>query len=210
MNKKKKIILIVAIAFMFIIGLICMIISIKSRGKVEIPVKTIEVLDNISGYNYSLEDRDTSLYKEKFLELKTILTSDSIDDKEYATTLAELFAIDLYTIDNKNSKYDVGSLDFIYPEEQEKFKNKVMDTMYKLVEDNSTNTRRQELPIVSKTEVTNVKKINYTKGETKLNGYEVYLDISYEKDLGYDTKLIITIIREEEKMYVVSLTTDEE
>ncbi len=208
MSKKKKIIIsiVISISILIIIG---WFIFLKPKEKTDTPVKVVEVLDRIEGYDYVLEDRDTEIYKEKFLELKEILESKEIDYEKYAQLLAELFAIDLYTIDNKNSKYDVGSLDFIYPDEKEKFQNKVMDTMYKLVEDNSTNKRNQELPIVASTEITETKSTTYSKGENKLEAYEIHMNLNYEKDLKYDKKVTITLTKEEEKVYVVSLTNAE-
>lgn len=210
MNKKKKIIIIAIIAIIVILAVVLGIYFFnKGNKKEETPTKTVEVLDSIEGYDYKLEDRDTNLYKEKFLELKELLEGSEINKETYATLIAELFAIDLYTIDNKNSKYDVGGLDFIYPEEQEEFKNKVIDTMYKLVEDNSTNSRKQELPNVNNIVVTNIEETQYTKGETILDGYKIHLTLSYEKELGYDENIVITLTNENEKLYVVSLTTEE-
>lgn len=206
-NKKKKIII---ITILVLIIIACTIGTYYYFFKKEEPLpepKKIEVLDKIIGFEYSLEDRDTSLYKDTFLELKKVLESETYEDKTYAELLAKLFVIDLYTIDNKISKYDVGALDFIYPEEKEKFGNKVMDTMYKLVEDNSTNTRRQELPIVKNVEITKTEEIKYKKGTTNLIGYQINMDISYEKDLGYDKKLAIILVKEENKMYVVQTKT---
>lgn len=212
MNKKKKkkiIIVSILLIVLVISGIVAYIIFLKAKEKTKLPVKIVEVLDSIEGYDYKLEDRDTEIYKEKFLELKKVLESSEIDYEKYASLLAELFTIDLYTIDNKNSKYDVGSLDFIYPEEKEKFQNKVMDSMYKLVEDNSTNTRQQELPVVSNTEITNIKSIDYSKKEEKLKGYEIKINISYENDLEYDNKVKITLVKENDKIYVVSIISEE-
>ena len=210
MNKKKKIITIavVAVIIIFMVGLgIYFYIKINNQNKI-LP-KTIEVLESVKGYDYKLEDRDTDIYKEKFSELKKILESEEDNPERYASLLAELFAIDLYTIDNKNSKYDVGGLDFIYQDDKEEFKNKAIDTMYKLVEDNSDNTRKQELPIVNNTTVTNIEATQYTKGETMLEGYQVSVTLSYEKDLGYDKNIVVTLVSENKKLYVVSLTTEE-
>lgn len=210
MTKKKKIILALSgIGIVILLGIIGRFIYVKTTQKIEIPVKTIEVLDSINGYNYKLEDRDTALYKEKFLKLKETLESEKIDKKEYASLLAELFVIDLYTIDNKNSKYDVGALDFIYPEEQEKFSNMAMDSLYKLVEDNSDNKRTQELPIVSETKITKMENAKYTKLGTSFNGYKIHINISYEKQLDYDESVVVTVLEENEKMYVVSFSPEE-
>ncbi len=206
-KKKKKIIIIVSIVvvILIIIGVIAWFLLKKDETN-EMPVNTIEVLDSINGYDYKLEDRDTELYKEKFLELKSVLESDVIDYESYAKLLAELYVIDLYTIDNKVSKYDVGSLEFIYPEDQEEFKNKVIDTIYKLVEDNATNKRKQELPEVMKTEVKELENTTYQKNDTTLTGYKIPITLTYTKDLEYDKNVIVTVVKENDKMYVVSLT----
>ena len=148
------------------------------------------------------------IYKEIFNKLKDVLKEEEINYEEYATYLGELFVIDLYTIENKISKYDVGSLDFIYPSEKEKFQNKVMDTMYKLVEDNSTNTRKQELPVVKNVIVNSTESTTYKKGDTTLDAYLLDLTISYERDLGYDKKVTLTLAKEDNKLYVVNLTSN--
>lgn len=209
MNKKKKIVFIFITILLLIVGITSMFFYIKSKQKEETPTKVIEVLDSINGFDYKLEDRDTEIYKTKFLELKKILEEEKVDNEKYASLLAELFTIDLYTIDNKISKYDVGALDFIYKEEQEKFKNKVTNTLYKLVEDNSNNNRKQDLPIVKETEVEEIKNTKYSKGKESLDGYNVLINITYEKDLGYDKSVLITVIEENNKMYVVSIKSDE-
>lgn len=170
----------------------------------------IEVLDSIKNYDYQLEDRDTEIYKENFQKLKDILEkNETVDYKLYAEYLSKLFLIDLYTIQNKISKYDVGSLDFIYPNEKEKFKNKVMDTLYKLVEDNSFNTRKQELPTVLKVDIDSIEDVQYQKGDSSLNGYLVNTTITYQKDLGYDKNVTLTLVKEEDKLYVVKLVANE-
>ena len=162
---KKKIVIVILIL------LICFLVIIGAKLLLNLkPDKQENV--KIQGYDYQLEDRDTKLYQDKFLELKQILEQEQIDKQEYAKLVSELYLIDLYTIDNKTSKYDVGSLEFICQEDQEEFKNKVMDTIYKLVEDNSTNTRKQNLPIVKNTEVVDIKEIEYKKQEETLPGYE--------------------------------------
>ena len=128
-NKKKKIIIIVIIVIILLaVGSFFGYRYVKNKN-VDTSTNTIEVLDSIVGYDYHLEDRDGELYKEAFFKLKNLLEkSNTIDDKQYAEYLATLFLVDFYTLENKISKYDVGSLDFLYPEEQEKFQKKAMDT----------------------------------------------------------------------------------
>lgn len=206
-NKKKKIIVIVSILIIvLLISGVFIYRAIKNKNNNN--PNTIEVLDSIVGYDYNLEDRDHEIYKEIFFKLKDLLEkNDTIDEEKYATYLSQLFLIDLYTIENKISKYDVGALEFIYPEEKEKFGNKVMDTMYKLVQDNSTNTRNQELPEVSNVEINKIEETEYKKGDITLNGYLVQATISYKKDLGYDKKVTLTLVKENNKIYVVNLSS---
>ena len=204
--KKKIIISILIVVILIIGGLVAYKLFHK---KEEVPeVKTIEVLDKITNYEYHLEDRDNEIYKDNFLKLKDLLEKEEIDYQEYASLITKLFLIDLYTIENKISKYDIGSLEFIYPEEKEKFQKKVMDTIYKLVEDNSFNTRKQELPVVKDVEVTDINNTKYKKGEVSLEGYKVSATIYYQKDLGYDKKVDLTLVKDENKVYVVNLVTD--
>lgn len=204
-NKKRNAIIVVILIIIIIIVGFFLYRFINKNSSVE--PKVVEVLDEIKNYDYYLEDRDTEIYKENFMKLKDLLKkSETIDYQEYAKYIAILFLIDLYTIDNKVSKYDVGALEFIYPSEKEKFQNKVMDTMYKLVLDNSTNTRSQELPIVSNVELESLEKTEYSKGDINLEGFLIKANIKYQKDLGYDKSASITIVKEDDKLYVVNLT----
>lgn len=207
---KKKIIIIVVIIILLAVGAFFGYRYFKNK-KGDTKVNTIEVLDSIKGYDYHLEDRDGELYKETFFKLKDLLEkSNTIDDKLYAEYLATLFLVDFYTLENKISKYDVGSLDFLYPEEQEKFQKKAMDTMYKLVLDNATNTRKQELPTVTKVDLEKIENTEYKKGEQTLPGYVIHATMNYQKDLGYDKSVKLTLTKEENKLYVVNLTSEED
>ena len=208
-NKKKKIIIIVIIVIILLaVGSFFGYRYVKNKN-VDTSTNTIEVLDSIVGYDYHLEDRDGELYKEAFFKLKNLLEkSNTIDDKQYAEYLATLFLVDFYTLENKISKYDVGSLDFLYPEEQEKFQKKAMDTLYKLVLDNGMNTRKQELPTVTKVELEKIENTEYKKGYQMLSGYLINATLTYQKDLGYDKQVKLTLVKEENKLYVVNLTGD--
>lgn len=208
-RKKKKSRIIICLVVLLLIG--AGVGYFFYHKNIKQPVEnSIEVVDTIHDYGYQLEDRDTEIYKETFNKLKDVLNEEEINYEDYATYLGELFIIDFYTIENKLNKYDVGSLDFLYPSEKEKFQNKAMDTMYKLVEDNTGNTRTQELPIVKNATVNSIKTTTYKKGDTVLNAYLLELSISYEKDLGYDENVSLTIAKEENKLYVVNLTNNVE
>lgn len=209
MNKKYKIPLIC----IFLLLLICISLLmykkfIYDKKEVKEPTVYSSIIDKMDAYGYTLDDRDGKLFKEKYYELKSILDTDEINDEEYAKKLAELFVIDLLTIQNKVNKYDVGGLEYLYDQEREMFKNKVMDTLYDYVEDNSYGTREQELPIVDATTVTNIEKTTYKIEEKTLDAYEVSLEISYEKEMDYDKKVIITLVKEENKLYIVQYKSE--
>ena len=175
----------------------------NSQRQGNTPENKPESVDTISAYGYALEDRDTKLFKTKYEELKSILTGKDVDYEEYAKVLSELYIIDLYTINNKISKYDVGGSDYVYPDSKENYELKVRDTIYKYVEDNSYGERSQELPEVSDIEVSEIKASDYTLGETKYNGYLVTLSWEYVKDLGYDSSATLSLIKSEDKLYIV-------
>ena len=203
MNKKKKII-IISIILVILVILISVLIFKKITYKEPTVTKPIEVIDNVSDYDYVLEDRDTEIYKKYFNELKDVL-KDEIDFKVYSEYVTRLFLIDLYTIDNKISKYDVGGVDFIIPTDQEKYKNKVMDTLYKLVVDNSMNNRKQELPVVKDVVLNNCKTTTYKMDDKEIDAYEISAQIVYEKDLGYDNNVRVIVGILENHAYIMNL-----
>lgn len=205
MSNKKKIIIIVLI-LIFIVGG-GLVIFIKSKDKNLEEVKAPEVIDNVFDYNYELEDRDTEVYKENFLKLKDCLMAEEINYEDYASYATKLFLIDLYTINNKISKYDVGGLEFIHPDSRVMYQNKLMDTMYKLVLDNSSKNRNQSLPEVTDVLINNINKTTYEYANKNYAAYEIEADIVYKQDLGYDEKVKVTIIFVDNYAYVANLVS---
>ena len=208
MNKKYKIPLII----LLILIILCICIFVFKQfvydKKEDKPIVTSSVVDTMESYGYSLDNRDIKIYKEIYYELKDILDSEEIDYEKYGEKIATLFVIDLFTISNKINKYDVGGLDFLYEEEKEMFTNKVMDTIYKNVEDNRYDTRKQNLPTVSKIIINDTKKITYEISKNKkIDAYEYDLEIEYKENLSYDEKATVTVVIDDNKMYVVKYTT---
>jgi hypothetical protein len=207
--KKSIIFVVIILIVMTLIGLSVFFLS-KGDDKPtqEVVKKTLSTLDQ---YGYTLDDLDTELYKTEFNTLKANLESETINYEEYASSIAKLFAIDLYTISNKLNKYDVGGVEFIYPANRENFQLKVEDTIYRYVEDNSKGTRKQELPTVSKVSAT-TKTTKYTyKPDTDTSikkdyeGYTVKVSIEYEKKSEYPSSLELTIINEDNKLYIAEI-----
>lgn len=163
----------------------------------------IKVVDSIEKYGYNLDDRDSALMKSKYEELKKVLNSDEIDYEEYAKILAELFIIDLFTLNNKINKYDVGSAEYVYPDSIENFKLNVEDTIYKHMENNSDGKRKQDLPEVSGSNITAINTGEFLIDDENYDSFIVELNWDYVKDLGYDDNATITLINLDNKLYVV-------
>lgn len=208
MSKKYKMPLIILV----ILIIVCLGLLIVKKYVYDKDTKknsvTPAVVDNMEKYGYALEDRDTKLFKNVYYELKEVLDNDEVDYEKYGEKIATLFLIDLLTISNKVNKYDVGGLDFLYDDEKEMFKNKAMDTIYKDVEDNTYDSRKQELPTVSNIIIDNVDKDTYKINEDKkLESYEYEITIEYKKDLEYDKKVSVTVVKDIDKMYIVKYAT---
>ena len=199
MKKKYKLSLtILAIFIICIIGLFIGRNFLFNDAK-----NNVKVVDSIVDFSYTLDERDTLLMKENYKELKSVLKKEDIDYLEYAQLIAKLFIIDLYTLDNKINKYDVASLEYVYPDSLDNFKLNVEDTLYKTIEDNTYGKRNEELPIVNSIEVTNVTESSFNLNEEDVNSYVVALTWDYEKDDGYDKNGIVTLIKKDKKVYVV-------
>lgn len=199
MKKKYKLLLcILVICIIIIIGLLV----VKNIGK-ETPKNTVKVIDSIVDFSYTLDERDSSLMKDTYKNLKKVLSSRDIDYEEYSKLIAELFIIDLFTLDNKINKYDVASLEYVYPDNLDNFKLNVQDTLYKNIDDNTYGKRVEKLPIVSSIEVLDVKQSTFKLKDENVNSYVVSLKWSYEQDLGYDKEGIVTLVKKDKNVYVV-------
>ena len=176
--------------------------------KKEEVINTVKVLDSIDKYSYTLDERDTKYMKEEYNELKKVL-SGNIDYKLYASSIAKLFIIDLFTLNNKINKYDVGSVEYVYPNSINNFKLNVSNTIYSNIEDATYNKRKQSLPEVKSVEVNSIQNTHYTIGEKEFDAFEIELQWNYVQDLGYDNSGLIKIIKDNDKVYVVEYNPGE-
>lgn len=199
MRKRFKITLTIIATLIILITII--LISLQFETSKE---TTYQQIDEIANYEYTLKDRDTELMKEVFLKLKNTLTKEEIKYEEYALYLSELFIIDLYTIDNKTNKYDVGSINYILPDIRDNYRLNVEETIYKFVEDKSISKREKEYPIVKSIKEETIDNITYKYNDILYDGYKVTLNWEYEKELGYDKFGEITLINKDNKLYIVS------
>lgn len=206
MKKKKKFGIILLVVLLFIgLGVGVYFFFFRTANHEEQPTVEVKVMNEIPDFGYKLDDRDSELFKEKFNELKELLEQENYEKESYVSLVAQLFIIDLYTIQNKISKYDVGGLEYVYEPARESFKSVVMDSIYKTVINNIDKKREQNLPIVSSVSVQSVKSDMYTlPDDTKKEAYLVSLKWEYEQDYDYDTSGTVSIIVNDKKMDVVS------
>ena len=215
-KSSKKIRLCISILIILVVlgGLIYIIWSNKGDKKVKTEVN---VLDSLDDYGYSLSDADSELFKKEYNELKEILKESPRDDKKYSEQVAKLFVIDVYTMSTKFNIYDVGGNEFFYTSKVSMFEQKLIDTMYATMEDNTYGDRNQELPevksiTVDKVEDTEFEKIDKVDGKDKkekVEGYKITLSWDYVKDLGYDTKAEVIVVPDGNLKYsVIEFNTD--
>lgn len=197
--KKKVILFLCILIFVYAAGGTIYYIATREK-KDDKPIVTNK--DTIKGYDYTLKSNATKLYEDEFKALKANLEGD-INYDEYAVSVAKLFVIDLYTINNKINKYDTGGASFVYPDGRNNYKLNVQDTIYKYVEDNTNGKRTQNLPEVSNVIVKDSKKDTYKIGDNSFEAYKINLEWSYVQDLGYDKTGEIILIKKDRNIYVV-------
>lgn len=205
MNDTTRIVLftIVIVVVVSILGLSCyFLLREKNPDKPSEIKKNVNVID---GYGYSVDDLDSPYYKTEFSKLKENLEGKNIDFNAYAESLAKLFIIDVYTIDTKINKYDIGGVDFVLDSAKDNFTLNITNTLYRYVQDNSNGDRNQSLPVVSDVVITKTEHDKYEIKETKEKLDSVVFDmtISYETDLGYDKKAEVILVKKDNKYYVV-------
>lgn len=197
--KKKVILFLCILIFVYAAGGTIYYIATREK-KDDKPIVTNK--DTIKGYDYTLKSNATKLYEDEFKVLKANLEGD-INYDEYSLSIAKLFIIDLYTINNKINKYDTGGVSFVYPDGRNNYKLNVQDTIYKYVEDNTDGKRTQNLPEVSSVIVKDSKKDTYKIGNNSFEAYKINLEWSYVQDLGYDKTGEIILIKKDKNIYVV-------
>jgi len=201
-NKKKKIIL---FAFIVLVVIACSVVGIviylNKNKQTPTTNKESVILNSIEAYGITLSDMDTELYKKEYEILKKNLESDKVDMEEYAKSISKLFVIDLYTLTNKINKYDVGGHEVVYPKIRDNYILNVEDTLYKYLEDNSQDQRKQILPEVTAVTLDSIKPNKYTikTEDTTYDGYKVKVSMKYNKSLGYDDEAELIIIKVNEK-----------
>lgn len=201
-NKVQKV-----IGFMMLLLVISMVVYVVL---ILLPNKKTNMSpDDTIKFGYTSYKRDTKLYKDTFDSLGKVLDKEPIDYEEYAKYLSELFIIDFYTLDNKNDKNDIGGIQFIYDDLKDNFILNASDTVYKYIK-NITSSKNRQLPVVSKINVSDISENTYKIENTEYSSYIVTLDWSYEKDYCYETSTKITLIKKDNKLFIVEKVSNNE
>lgn len=217
MKKSKKIL--IALIILVLIA-IAGILVYKFCFKEEKP--EVKVIKRISNYGYELKENETEVYKKEFENLDKILSNEEVDYEEYAKSIAKLFIIDFYTLDNKLSKNDIGGVDFIEESMKDNFIEQARSTFYKYLEVKSDD-RNQDLPEVSEiadvsventtfiirdtktTTTTSRYKKTTTSPGTEVDAYKVTISWDYKEDFGYEKDAKMIIIKQDKKLYIVEM-----
>jgi len=195
---KKVLVVLLILIFVYCIGGVIYSLNIKDNKKQE------DTILSINGYEYKIKNSVNDLYKNEFNKLKTNLESDNVNLNEYIKSIAKLYIIDLYSLNDKINKYDVSAAQYVIDTSRENFKLKVSETIYKYIEDKSDGERSQDLPIVTEIFVDNVNETTYKINELDYKGYQVLISWKYDKDLGYPMSADLTLIEENNIISVVS------
>ena len=207
MRKRYKIVLIViSVLLVGVISLGVLRIFFDNGEEDREEANVSNIISNITDYGYTLDDRDTEYMKETFHELEDILGATEVDYTLYANTLAKLFVIDFYTLDNKINKYDVGSLEYILSSSVDMFRQKALDTIYRDIIDNTYRDRIQDLPEITNVTILNTEDVTFTLNGEEVNAIKVTMNYEYKEDLGYDTEGTIYFVRNANKLEVASYT----
>lgn len=201
--KNKKFWLIISsIVLLYFIGGIVYINLDRDSSNVK-NNKNVDKGISIKGFDYILYEDDIDIYKDEFKKLKKNLESSNINYTEYAESISKMFVMDLYSLDAKKNMYDVGGVQFVYPDIRDNYKLNVTNTLYKYMKDNSDGKREQDLPMVKSVSIKNEDETKYKIGEEEFDGYKINLDIEYVKDLEYDKSAEIILVKKDKYLYIV-------
>ena len=177
--------------------------SLKGKGK----STKVQVLNEIKEYGYKLEETDNKYFKSLFNKLKKELEKEEINEEEYASLVSQLFITDFYSLDDAINKNDIGGRQFIYSDYEDTFVKLAKSTVYKYVENDTYGKRDQDLPTITKVEVTDIKQSTYKSdsGVTDSSAYDVSLKVTYKEDLGYPTVINLTLVHDDKKLSIASM-----
>lgn len=189
-NKIKKIIRIIMLVVIALIAIYAIFVAIPSKKNKD------EGIENINN-KYILYKRDSSLYKENFEKLRTILETSPVDNKEYAETIVKLFVIDFYTLDNKDENTDIGGLQYVHSNLKDNLVLNASSTMYKYIK------TTKELPKVKSITSVDTRETTYKINDKDYSAYAITINWEYDKDLGYEKQGTFIVVNDNGNLGIV-------
>ena len=189
-NKIKKIIRIIMLVVIALIAIYAIFVAIPSKKNKD---GGIENINN----KYILYKRDSSLYKENFEKLRTILETSPVDNKKYAETIVKLFVIDFYTLHNKNDNTDIGGLQYLHSNLKDNLVLNASSTMYKYIK------TTKELPKVKSITSVDTRETTYKINDKDYSAYAITINWEYDKDLGYEKQGTFIVVNDNGNLSIV-------
>lgn len=164
----------------------------------------VKVLASLDLYEYSINENDPKYVKDTFDKLKKALSEEIVDEESYAKYVSQMFLADFYSLDAATNKNDVGGLQFIYKDSKDNFLKTAKNGIYHYVENNIYKKRKQDLPLVTDVEITNIEQKLYDS-EKKTDGKAFYVEakLTYEKDLNYPKTASVVLVHNNDKLEIV-------
>ncbi len=202
MKKKVKITLIVIIILIVLVGAFaCYSIFFKKTE-----TNTVKVEKEIKEYGYILKDSKSKKYKKLFYKLADVLEEDPVDEEKYVKLISRMYLLDFYSLDDKLAKTDVGGVDFVHSAAITDFLEEAEDTVYKYLESDLYNQRKQKLPTVEDVKIESVEQEEFAYGEeVDDKAYVVKATLTYkgDDDMGYPTEATLKFVHEKNKLSLV-------
>lgn len=214
-KKKKMLSLKRFVLCLFLLGIIFLVYHVyNSFFNKPTEATKPKVVDEIKTFNYALNENDTELFKNTFKELKKILSEKEVDNKKYAETVAKLFIIDFFSLDNKTSKNDIGGVQFVYSKFKTDFVDYARNSIYKRVNNKIDSKEKQNLPLVDEIKVDSVEEVVPSQifehqdfaEDNEADAYEVSLSWSYKNGDDFQTSTVLTLVKDGSKLSIAKMT----
>ncbi len=190
------------LAVILVIGVLLGLFYFTTKNKLQV----VTVLEEMDSYHYTLESNATRIYKKYYKELKEELEDNRINEKNYASLVAELFVIDYYTLSNKITNKNIGGVQFIHSNVKDVFVNSASSSIYKYVKSNLYGNRKQKLPEVNKVDIKEISEIQYKNGDYHDDSaYRVVVQVGYVNDYDYPEEVELKIIHEENRLSIIEI-----
>lgn len=150
--------------------------------EIERPQAEQAIIDELPDSIYDLRRQATDYQIEIFTELFSAHDLFMLDSgleenlKSYAESIARNFVADFFTLSNKNSRSDVGGLQFVSEDVVDDFHQAASDTFYLYLNHHLYNIENNDLPTVVATNIVNTE-LGYHQLELETWPWSEYIDI---------------------------------